>query len=163
MDRFQQALATARQASDPRTEGMSLTWLGEVHERLGSFETAIGLRKQAVTALERGRNKWQYAYVLQKLAGVHHRHGRSSEAIGNYQQAQAIFRQIGDRRTQADVLFQLGHTQKTTGQNEAARQSWQQALAIFEELRDTRANRVRAVLTAEAATNPEPDKPHHHH
>jgi tetratricopeptide (TPR) repeat protein len=152
MDRMQRALATARQASDPRTEGMSLIWLGAVHERLGSLQVAIGLREQAVTALEQGRNRWQYAYSLQKLAEAYHHHGRTTEALGNYQQALAIFRQIGDRRTEADVLFQLGLTQKATGQHQAAQQSWQQALAIFEELRDTRASQVSAVLGAEAAT-----------
>ena len=151
MDRMQQALATARQASDPRTEGMSLIWLGAVHERLGSLQVAIGLREQAVTALEQGRNRWQYAYALQQLAEACHHHGRTVDAIDNYRQARAIFRQIGDQRTEADILLQFGHAQGTTGQSDASRQSSGQALVIFEELRDPRAGQVRTQLGTEAS------------
>jgi tetratricopeptide (TPR) repeat protein len=158
IDRLQRALATARQVSNRRTEGMSLTWLGAVHERLGAFETAIGLREQAVAALRQARSRWQYAYALERLAEAYHHVGRTSHAIDNYQQAQAIFCQIGDRRNQADVLSQLGNAQKTAGQSDAARQSWQQALAIFEELRDTRANQVRANLGTGAMKPAEPDR-----
>ena len=91
------------------------TWLGAVHERLGSFETAISLRESAVAALKQARNRWQYPYALQKLAEACHHHGRAVDAIDNYQQAQAIFRQIGDRRTEADILLQLGHAHGTKG------------------------------------------------
>ena len=129
---------------------MSLTWLGAVHERLGSFETAIGLREQAVAALEAGPQQ-----MAIRLRPPQTRRGlppprTHREAIGNYQQAQAIFRQIGDRRTQAEILFQLGHAQKAAGQGDAARQSWQQALALFLEYRDPRASQVRAKLGIEA-------------
>lgn len=148
---LQQALETARHASDIRAEGMSLTWLGAVHEHLGSFEIAISLREQAATALKQARNRWQYAYALQKLAEACHHHGRTAAAIDFYQQAQAIFRQIGDRRTEANILLQLGHAQENTGQAEAAQQSWQQALVIFEDLRDPRTDQVRAKLKTEAA------------
>ena len=151
VDRLQQSLATARQASDIRTAGMSLTWLGAVHERLGAFEIAISLREQAVAALKQARNRWQYAFALQQLAEACHHHGRIGDAIGNYRQARAIFRQIGDRRTEADILLQLGHAQETAGQSDAARQSWQQALVIFEEFRDPRADQVRTQLRAEAS------------
>jgi tetratricopeptide (TPR) repeat protein len=149
IDRLQQALATARQASDLRTEGMSLTWLGAVHERLAAFQTATGLREQAVAALKQARNRWQYAYALWQLADSYHHDGRTSDAVDSYRKAQSIFREIGDRRDEAVVLYQLGNAQKTAGQNDAARQSWQQALTIFEELRDTRANQVRAKLGTE--------------
>lgn len=81
---IRQSLAIARQASDIRTEGMSLTWLGAVHERLGSFETAISMREQAVAALEQARNRWQYAYALRKLADACHHYGRAADAIDYY-------------------------------------------------------------------------------
>ena len=106
---IQQSLAIARQTSEIRTEGMSLTWLGAVHECLGSFETAISLREQGVAALKQARDKWQYAYALRKLAEACHHHGRAADAIDNYQRVQEIVRQIGDRRTEADILFHLGY------------------------------------------------------
>ena len=143
---IRQSLAIARQACDIRTEGMSLTWLGAVHECLGAFETAISMREQAVAALEQARNRWQYAYALRKLADACHHHGRTADAIDNYRRAQEIVRQIGDRRTEADILLHLGYAQETTGHADAARQSWQQALAIFEELHDPRASQVRTQL-----------------
>ena len=125
---------------------MSLTWLGAVHERLGSVETAISTREQGVAALKQARNKWQYAYALRKLAEACHHHGRAADAINHYQRAHEIIRQIGDRRTEADILFHLGYAQEITGQANVARQSWQQALTIFDELRDPRANQVRTQL-----------------
>ncbi len=131
---------------------MTLTWLGAVHERAGSVETAISLREQAVAALERAYNRWQHAYAVQKPAEACHHHGRTGNAIKHYQQAQAIFRQIGDRRAEAGNLVELGHFQKTLGHADAARQSWQQALGIFEELGDPRADQVRAKLRTDVST-----------
>ena len=151
LDCIQQSLATARRASDIRAEGMSLTWLGAVHEHLGSYETAIGLREQAAAALGQTRNRWQYAYALHKLAEARHHHGRTADAVDTYQQAQAIFCQIGDRRTQADILLQLGHAHTTAGQPDAAQQSWQQAVAILEELGDPRADHIRTQLRAQTS------------
>jgi tetratricopeptide (TPR) repeat protein len=131
---------------------MSLIWLGAVHECLGSFETAISLREQAVTALKQARNRWQYAYALHQLAEACHHHGRASDAIDHYQQAQAIFREIGDRRAEAGILLELGQAQETTGQADAARRSWKHALSTFEELGDTRADQVRARLRTGLST-----------
>lgn len=147
--RIEHALATARRASDLRAEGMSLTWLGAVHERLGLFETAVTLGAQAVAALEQTGNKWQYAYALQRLAAACYQYGRTDDAVDSYQQAQTILRQIGDRRTEADILLHLGYAQENLGQADAARQSWQQALLIFEDFRDPRADQVRIQLRTE--------------
>ena len=66
LDCIQQALVTARQASDLRAEGMSLIWLGAVHQHLGSPEAAIDLSRKAAAQLEKTGNRWQHAYAIQK-------------------------------------------------------------------------------------------------
>jgi tetratricopeptide (TPR) repeat protein len=146
LDCIQQALATARQASNLRAEGMSLTWLGVVHERLGSLTAAIDLCGKAVAILKRTGNRCQYAIAIENLAEACRHQGRISDAIGHYKQALLIRRETGDRWTEANVLVELGQAQRAVGEVDAARQSWQAALSIFEEFDDTRAEQVRALL-----------------
>ncbi len=145
-DCIQQALVTARQAADLRAEGMSLLWLGAVHQHLGSLKAATNLCEKAAAILKKTGNRWQHAYAIQKLAEACHQQGRIGDALDHYRQAQGIFRETGDRRTEASILVELGQAQKAGGQADAARQSWQAALSIFEELGDTRAEQVRAQL-----------------
>ncbi len=99
LDCLQQAVVTARQTPDPWAEGMSLIWLGTVHEHLGSFEAAIDLPGKAAAILEKTGNKWQHAFAIQRLAEACHRHGRIGDALSHYRQAQAIFHEIGDQLT----------------------------------------------------------------
>ena len=146
LDCIQGALVTARQASDLRAEGMSLLWLGAVHQRLGSLEAAINLCSKAVATLKKTGNRWQYAFAIQSLAEACHHEGRIGDALDHYGQARGIFREMGDRWTEASILVELGQAQKAGGQADAARQSWQLALSMFEELSDTRAEQVRAHL-----------------
>ena len=145
-DCLEQAVRVARKASDLRAEGLSLTWLGAVHEELGSPETAIIYREKAAAILEKARNRWQHAYAIQKLAEAYHHQERITDAINQYQRARDIFRELGDRRAEADTLVELGQAQRSEGQNDAARQSWHQALRIFEESGDLRADQVRTQL-----------------
>ena len=146
LDCIQQALVTARLASDLRAEGMSLLWLGTVHQHLGSPEEAIDLYRKAAANLENTGNRWQHAYAIQKLAEACHHQGRIDDALDHYRQAQGIFRETGDRRTEASILMELGRVQKAGGHADAAGQSWQVALDMFEELGDIRAEHVCALL-----------------
>ena len=146
VDCIQQALVTARLTSDLRAEGMSLLWLGAVHQHVGSLEAAIDLCRKAAANLKKTGNRWQHAYAIQKLAEACHHQGRIRDALDHYRQAQVIFRETGGRRTEASILMELGKAQKAGGQADAARQSWQVALSMFEELGDTRAEQVRAQL-----------------
>ena len=146
LDCIQHALATARQASNLRAEGMSLTWLGVVHEHLGSLELAIDLCGKAVAILKRTGNRWQYAFAVEKLAEACRHQGCISDAIGHYEQALLVHRETGDRWTEASVLVELGQAQRAVGEVDAARQSWQAALSIFEEFDHTRTQQVRTLL-----------------
>jgi len=146
LDCLQQALVTARHTSNFRAEGMSLLWLGAVHEHLGSPEVAINLSGKAAALLGKTGNVWQYAFATQRLAEVCHRHDRIGDAIGHYQQARTIFHEIGDRLTEAIVLTELGQAQRDRGETRAARQSWQTALGLFEDLEDIRAEQIRNQL-----------------
>lgn len=89
LDCLRQAVVTARQTPDPWAEGMSLIWLGAVHEHLGSFEAAIDLPGKAAL-LEKTGNKWQHAFAIQRLAEACHRHGRIGDALSHYRQAQCV-------------------------------------------------------------------------
>jgi len=146
LDSIQQALIAARQASNPRAEGLSLTWLGAVYQHLGSPEAAVELHQKALAILGRTHSKWQQAYAIQHLASAYRDQGRISDAVANYHHAQAVFREIGDHWAEANILVELGHAQRAGGQADAARQSWQQAVGIFEEFSDIRADQVRTQL-----------------
>jgi len=146
MSFFQQALIAARRASNPRSEGMSLTALGVVYEHFESYDAAIDLHWKALGVLRGTRNEWQQAWVLGNLADTHCDQGHINDAIDLYQQAQTIFREMGDRWQEAKILAELGQAQRAGGHPDAARQSWDQALSIFEDFSDARADQIRAQL-----------------
>jgi tetratricopeptide (TPR) repeat protein len=146
MNCFQQALIAARRTSNPRSEGMSLTTLGIVHEHFESYDVAIDLHSKALDVLRGTRNKWVQAWVMENLADAHCDQGRISDAIDLYQQAQAIFREMGGQWWEAKVLVKQGQAQRASGNPDGARQSWRQALSIFEDFGDACADQVRAQL-----------------
>jgi tetratricopeptide (TPR) repeat protein len=146
MSSFQEALIAARQAADPRSEGMSLTGLGIVYQHLESHDAAIDLHRKALAILSRTRSSWQRAWALHNLADAYCDHGRIGDAVDHYQQAQAVFREIGDRWREAEILAKLGQAQKAGGQPDAAWQSWHLALSMFEDFGDARADQIRAEL-----------------
>jgi tetratricopeptide (TPR) repeat protein len=146
LDCLEQAFVTARHTSNLRAQGMSLIWLGAVHEHLGSSEAAINLSGKAAALLGKTGNKWQHAFTIQRLAEVCHRHGRIGDALSHYQQARTTFHEIGDRLAEAIVLMEFGQAQRDLGKAEAARQCWKASLSMFEDLGDTRAEQVRSQL-----------------
>jgi tetratricopeptide (TPR) repeat protein len=143
---FQRALPAARQASNLRSEGLSLTGLGVAYRHLESYDAAIDSCSKALAILKGTQNKWSLTWVLQSLAEAYCDQGRPSDAVDLYQQALAILREVGDRWGEAESLADLGQAQRAGGQPDAARQSWHQALIMFEEFGDARADRIRAQL-----------------
>jgi tetratricopeptide (TPR) repeat protein len=146
MNCFQQALTAARRASDPRSEGLSMTALGVAYMQLESYDAAIDMHRNALVILRGTRSEWQQAWALGNFADSYCAQGRISDAVDLYQQALAIFREMGDRWREAEILTALGQGQRTTGLPDKARRSWLQALSIFEEFRDARADQIRARL-----------------
>ena len=143
---FQQALTAARQASNPRSEGLSLTALGIVYGHFESYDAAIDLHWKALHTLRGTGNRWQQAWALENLAEAHRAQGRISDAVDLYQQAQVIFHEMGDRWWEAKILAELGQAQRAGGNPDAARRSWRQALGIFEDFGDGCVDQIRAQL-----------------
>jgi tetratricopeptide (TPR) repeat protein len=144
---IEQALAEARQASDPRAEGLSLSWLGVVYQHLGSFDSAIDAHHKGLALLDQTQSRWHLAYAINRLAETYREQGRFGDAVQQYQRARTVAHEIGDLWKEAAILMELGRAQKAEGRDSEARQSWHLALNIFEEFNDTRADRLRVMLT----------------
>jgi tetratricopeptide (TPR) repeat protein len=130
------ALAAARHAGNPLTEGGTLHNLGEAYQELGRFEEAITSYQQALAIFRDIGDRSREGMTLNNLGTALDDVGQVEEAITSYQQALAIFRDTGDRHREGWALNNLGQTYSGLRRFEDAITSLQQDIEICRETGD---------------------------
>lgn len=92
---LQQAITTAQQISDPRSESFALGELGHVYECRGNYEQALKLSQQARWAAEQDLRAKDSLYLWEWQTGrILRAQGKRNEAIAAYEQAIATLEDI---------------------------------------------------------------------
>ena len=128
------------------SEGIALSNLGDVYQRLGRFDDAIDCLERALTVLRGMGNRWVEGVTLDVLGTVHHRLHRYDDAIETYLQAFEAHRDVGNRWAEGHTLGHVGDTYLASGRPKAARTSWRLALAILEKFGHPEAEEVQEKL-----------------
>ena len=135
-ERFQAAVARARDAGDRECEGAALHGLGWTHAQDGQVDEA---RVQLEAALEVARalgDRSLQCDVLNELGHLHGYLGAFDEARGHYESALAIAQAAGDRRWEGGSLGNLGQLLANQGRLPQAKGYYERAVLIARELGD---------------------------
>src|SRR5574341_1374781 len=131
-------LDAARRISNKEAEGILLSNLGLITERLGDSRSAVGHFEQALIILRESGNLLSEGATLNNLGAAYLSLGEFNKAIEFYKQSLIIDRKIGNRRGEGAVLGNLGVASKNLGRLQDAIEYYEQALAIAREIGDRR-------------------------
>ena len=118
----------------------------------GEFEQALTTCDESLQWYESVGSGPGRAAVLDTRGYCYQHLGEHDLAIDCFTQSAEICRDIGDKYNEATVLGHLGDTHHDAGAPQAALDAWQRALVILESLGHVDADKVRAKITASAAS-----------
>jgi tetratricopeptide (TPR) repeat protein len=131
---YEESLAIAREAGDPRRIALALGGLGHVLFSLGDFERGMAVSREAL-ALHRERGDTQaIAYGLGDLGHAARYQGRHEEAVALLGEALALIGELGDMRRSANMHAEMGHALRERGDYQQAVVSYREAVALHLEL-----------------------------
>jgi len=131
-------LAISRETKDRRTEGGTLTNLGNAYRMLGQYEQAVVYQEQALGIAREIKDRLMEAMNLGNLGLAYRNLSQYEKTIGYYERALAIQREIKDRDTEGMTLASLADAYSGLKQYEKATGYYAQALAISREVKDRR-------------------------
>jgi len=120
-------LTTARQLADRSEEAALLNMISQYQGRLGEWQEAEDVAREAVAAAEQANDARLLAEALTRL-GTSMMDRRSDEAAGFYQRALAGFRSVGDRCGEARCYINIGIIHQRAGEVPAAEAAYDRAL-----------------------------------
>jgi diguanylate cyclase (GGDEF)-like protein len=120
-------LVTARLLSDRSEEAELLNMISQYQGRLGEWQEAEDVAREAVTAAEHAKDPKLLAHALTRL-GTSMMDRRSDEAAGFYQRALEGFRSVGDRIGEARCYINIGIIHQRAGEVAAAEAAYDRAL-----------------------------------
>ncbi|MEM7355156.1 MAG: tetratricopeptide repeat protein, partial [Acidobacteriota bacterium] len=127
---LQEALALARESSNPAGVAKTLNEIGRVHRQKGANDRAIAAYRDALELWRELGETAQASRVLNNLGAAWMASGDLRQALPYYQQALNLFRQSGDRRRQATALANLGVLHDRLGRIDLAAASYEEALEL---------------------------------
>ena len=132
VDRYTEALASAREDGDPylvalvlKNRAMDLDQLGESRRALGDLAEARNTFRSLQNTAQEGHSEYALGIALQQL-------GQRRESWRAFQRALPLFERVGDARFVAFTLNHLGLLRLDEGKPEQARELFQQALERHE-------------------------------
>jgi class 3 adenylate cyclase/tetratricopeptide (TPR) repeat protein len=134
----EQALMTARRASQPAQEAMVLARMVAAHTWLGELDAA---RARADEALDRARASGDDAALAAVLLGFglyYYESGDLARAVQLTTEAAAVAQRVGDRAREASALGNSGFDSIQLGSTKRARLLLEQALRLHEAVGDRR-------------------------
>lgn len=146
---YEDALKTARfptlianfdgdMVGDIRGEVNALNAIGNIHYRLGRYESALNFHQQALTVLKKVKNqdtqKLLEATTYNSIGIVYLKQGKYQLALDFLQPALAIYQQFNSRRAEGVVLHAIGKLYFEQGQYELAENYLQKSLVIAQEI-----------------------------
>ncbi|MGH7619456.1 MAG: diguanylate cyclase domain-containing protein, partial [Gemmatimonadaceae bacterium] len=120
-------LVTARQLGERSEEAALLNMISQYQGRLGEWQEAEAVAREAVAAAEQANDTRLLAEALTRL-GTSMMDRRSEEAAGFYQRALAGFRTVGDRCGEARCYINIGIIHQRAGEVPAAEAAYDRAL-----------------------------------
>ncbi|MBO0869703.1 MAG: tetratricopeptide repeat protein [Micromonosporaceae bacterium] len=126
----QQALTTARAASDQAAELDALNGLGNIHRRLGRRQDSTDHHSKALQLAHATGHRAAELDALNGLGHIHLGQDRYQQAIDHFQQALRLARDTGHRPGELDARVGLGHIHRLQGRYQQAIDHFQQALRL---------------------------------
>ena len=136
INKLKESLALWRVVSDQQQEARTLRLLGDAHEPLGEYLTAMTFYKQALSisrSLKDGRSE---AETLNKIGRTYITLGDSQKALSFCTQALDAIRAYGNEQERAQVLNNLGEVQYDRGELQSSLEFYKQALPLWEKAED---------------------------
>ena len=142
-------LERARASGDPANEARLLTWLGLADYKVGDWERAERLQREALAVEHAHRLDQQFPPTYNALGLIAWQQGRLSDAATWLDSASMAARAIGDASYEAKALVNIGLIETALGEIESARRHTRQGLVALRELGD-RAMEARALANLAA-------------
>jgi tetratricopeptide (TPR) repeat protein len=109
-DRYEQAVASARDIRYEQAAGLALSHLAEAYEASAEFDTALRHYEEALDFQSRVGTPVERLATLEGIGGLHRRRRESARAVEAYELALSICRDIDDVPAAARVLRSIGLT-----------------------------------------------------
>nr|WP_315889667.1 tetratricopeptide repeat protein [Allocoleopsis franciscana] len=136
--KFEQAAILYYQASDKRSEALSLVALGRVYSDLGEKQKALERYNQALPLVRAVGDRGGQVVTLNNIGTVYDDLGENQKALQFYNQALSLSQAEEDRRGQAGILNNIGGVYSSLGEMQKALQFYNQALPLRRAVRDRR-------------------------
>ncbi|MCP4664490.1 MAG: CHAT domain-containing protein [bacterium] len=140
LKKYEQALTTWRETSDPERQADALHRLGWVSYDLGNYDKAIEAYTRALLLFQEQGNRYWEAWTLLRMALLHHRRGAMAQALEASKAALPVFVEMGIplseaavHNTMGNALGALGEVRQALDAYEQARSRAQDAGAVDEE------------------------------
>jgi CHAT domain-containing protein len=134
--KFEAALALMRKIGDHYAEGLTLSYLGKVHNALGEKQQALDAYNQSLPLLREAKDERGEAATLNNIGLIHDALGDKRKALDYYNRALPVLRATKDRSSEAITLSNIGLAFDSLGEKQKALNYLQQALAIMRDLKD---------------------------
>ena len=135
-ERFQAAVARAREADDCECEGPALHGLGWTYAQDGQIDEARVQLEAALQVAQSLGERGLQCDVLNELGHLHGYLGGHDEARRHYESALSIAQAAGDRRWEGGSLGNLGQLLANQGRLTQAKGYYERAVLIARELGD---------------------------
>lgn len=132
LDLAKQALRSARDGEDRRTEGQVLWFMGDVHRLIGNFTAAIDRFQKALAVFESIEDLRGLARCVYGLAVVARTQNDLDKAEELYQRAFDILEPLGVRRGLGHCLNGLGEVARFRGRLAQARELYKRAVDTYQ-------------------------------
>jgi CHAT domain-containing protein len=139
--RYQAALNYYEQVHASRPESplwmiTALEGMAEVHERLGNFQKAVDLLREAMPLSEKAASGLQYVRLLSHLGVNQESLGQLEDALASEIQALAlVHRNGGNPDYEWQIESRIGHVQRALGRAEEALDHYRKSIDGIEHLR----------------------------
>jgi tetratricopeptide (TPR) repeat protein len=128
------ALDAARDCGDLAAQARTLTTLGVILGRQGSYTTASECHQQAIELARGVGDRLTQVWALGNLGLIHDQQGRYAKAAWCNRQALALYRELGDVAGEAIALSNLGLICLRQGRYQSAARHMRQAISLYRQV-----------------------------
>ncbi|MBO0798984.1 MAG: tetratricopeptide repeat protein, partial [Blastocatellia bacterium] len=136
IEKYQQALSLYRRAGDRKSETMTLSNIGFIHNSLGEPQQALKWFNEALPISREIRSRVDEAAILNNIGLAYDRLGELQKALEYYNAALPIRREVGERQPEAITLNNIASVYYELGDTQKALEHFTEALLIYRATRD---------------------------
>ncbi|MUN37146.1 AfsR/SARP family transcriptional regulator [Actinomadura litoris] len=146
LSNYRQALATAAEIGDRRSEIETLIGIGATFQNAGRFAEALIHHKKALVLARAISERYEETLALRHLGEALAGAGRHSDALDHFREAHDIADLIGVPYERAKALEGMGGALLHTSEPGPARDCWRRALTIFDAIGASESRTIRSRL-----------------